>query len=418
MPDLGYWGSATIVLFSDGEDERQRATRPRAAATAAQTAGVHIETVGVGTTAGTTVEVDGYRIQTALDADTLTAIAKTTGGSYHPASDAAATRRHRLDHQPAADHAQRGRCRWPARSPRSRSLLLARRRDPHRPAHGKDRLMTFAWPWALLALLAIPLVLGHRLVVAAPAAAGRRAGDLGRAGAQRPARAGRSWRRRIPAALLRARPGRARRRRGPSAGDRAGVVQLDDDHAGPGRVGLDVFDRRRSRTGSPRPRRRRPPSSRRSRTARGSAWSPSPGSRPELVPPTTDTSKLLAAMKNLTDLARHRHRPGDPDLDRRDRRGRSVGGADRGQGRRRHRVGVRGRHHRAAHRRRQHPGRRPADRGAAGGRAPRAGLHDRLRHHHADADGLRPVAGRGGSGGGSAAAAASASAAAAAASTR
>ena len=50
---------------------------------------MHIETVGVGTAAGTTVEVDGFRIHTALDEDTLTAIARTTGGSYHPASDAA-----------------------------------------------------------------------------------------------------------------------------------------------------------------------------------------------------------------------------------------------------------------------------------------------------------------------------------------
>jgi Ca-activated chloride channel family protein len=33
--------------------------------------------------------VDGYRLHTALDADQLTAIAQTTGGSYHPASDAA-----------------------------------------------------------------------------------------------------------------------------------------------------------------------------------------------------------------------------------------------------------------------------------------------------------------------------------------
>ncbi|MCW2538941.1 MAG: von Willebrand factor type [Frankiales bacterium] len=88
VPNLGYWGSATIVLFSDGGDEGS-ADATTAAATAAQTAGVHIETVGVGTSGGATVEVDGYRIQTALDEDTLTDIAKTTGGSYHPASDTA-----------------------------------------------------------------------------------------------------------------------------------------------------------------------------------------------------------------------------------------------------------------------------------------------------------------------------------------
>jgi len=85
-PDLGYWPSATIVLFSDGQN--QGGTDAETAATVAQTAGVHIETVGVGTTAGTAVEVDGYSVHTALDEDTLTAVAQTSGGSYHPASDA------------------------------------------------------------------------------------------------------------------------------------------------------------------------------------------------------------------------------------------------------------------------------------------------------------------------------------------
>lgn len=87
-PGLGYWGSATIVLFSDGQDQGNP-DRIETAATIAEKAGVHIETVGVGTTAGTTVDVDGFRLYTALDEDTLTAIAHTTGGSYHPASGAA-----------------------------------------------------------------------------------------------------------------------------------------------------------------------------------------------------------------------------------------------------------------------------------------------------------------------------------------
>lgn len=88
VPDLGYWGSATIVLFSDGGDtgDQDAAT---AAATAAQDAGVHIETVGVGTATGTNVSVDGYSLHTALDTDRLTALAQATGGTYHPASDAA-----------------------------------------------------------------------------------------------------------------------------------------------------------------------------------------------------------------------------------------------------------------------------------------------------------------------------------------
>jgi Ca-activated chloride channel family protein len=89
LPDLGYWGSATIVLFSDGEDSAGGGDAVTAAATVAQNAGVHIEAVGVGTANGTTVQIDRYRMHTALNADQLTAVAKTTGGSYHSASDAA-----------------------------------------------------------------------------------------------------------------------------------------------------------------------------------------------------------------------------------------------------------------------------------------------------------------------------------------
>jgi Ca-activated chloride channel family protein len=91
LPDIGFWGSATIVLFSDGEDTGGGASADAAmaASTIAQNAGIHIETVGVGTASGTTVEVDGYRLHTALDAEKLTAIAETTGGGYHPASDIA-----------------------------------------------------------------------------------------------------------------------------------------------------------------------------------------------------------------------------------------------------------------------------------------------------------------------------------------
>ena len=75
------------MLFSDGEDSDSDAATQ--AATIAQNAGVHIEAVGVGTATGTTVEVEGFRLHTALDTDALTAIAQSTGGGYHPASDTA-----------------------------------------------------------------------------------------------------------------------------------------------------------------------------------------------------------------------------------------------------------------------------------------------------------------------------------------
>jgi Ca-activated chloride channel homolog len=94
-PDIGFWPSATIVLFSDGQDEAGAAgagsgagSSAGAAASVAEKAGVHIDTVGVGTTTGTTVDVDGYHLFTALDEATLKSISQATGGAYHPASDA------------------------------------------------------------------------------------------------------------------------------------------------------------------------------------------------------------------------------------------------------------------------------------------------------------------------------------------
>ena len=89
LPDIGNWGSATIVLISDGEDQGGTGSDAvTAAATIAQNAGVHIEAVGVGTADGATVEIDGYQLHTALVAEQLTAIAQATGGHYHSASDA------------------------------------------------------------------------------------------------------------------------------------------------------------------------------------------------------------------------------------------------------------------------------------------------------------------------------------------
>ena len=85
---LGYWGSATIVLLSDGEDTG--GPDAVAAAQLASDAGVHVETIGFGTTDGTTITVDGFQVATALNEDLLTQIAQTTAGSYHRAGDAQA----------------------------------------------------------------------------------------------------------------------------------------------------------------------------------------------------------------------------------------------------------------------------------------------------------------------------------------
>jgi len=85
---LGYWPSATIVVFSDGQDTG--GPDAEAAAELAAAAGVRIQTVGVGTQKGGTVEVDGYQLATSLDEAELTGIAQVTGGAYHQAGDAAA----------------------------------------------------------------------------------------------------------------------------------------------------------------------------------------------------------------------------------------------------------------------------------------------------------------------------------------
>jgi Ca-activated chloride channel family protein len=94
-PNIGFWPSATIVLLSDGQNEGGAAgsstgtdAATDAAAAVAEKAGVHIDTVGVGTATGTTVVVDGYHLFTALDATALKSIAQATGGTYRPASDA------------------------------------------------------------------------------------------------------------------------------------------------------------------------------------------------------------------------------------------------------------------------------------------------------------------------------------------
>jgi Ca-activated chloride channel family protein len=85
-PDLGYWPSAMIVLLSDGEDTG--GPDAVAAAELAAGAGVRIETIGVGTAGGATIEVDGYQMATALNEQLLTEVAQASAGSYHHAGDA------------------------------------------------------------------------------------------------------------------------------------------------------------------------------------------------------------------------------------------------------------------------------------------------------------------------------------------
>jgi Ca-activated chloride channel family protein len=79
--DIGYYGGSTIVLISDGEDTSQ--ADPATIARLASTAGVRIQTIGVGTVGGTTIQIDGFSIATAMDPATLENMAKVTNGAYH-----------------------------------------------------------------------------------------------------------------------------------------------------------------------------------------------------------------------------------------------------------------------------------------------------------------------------------------------
>lgn len=85
--DIGHFASARIVLVSDGEDTSR--IDPLALARLAGVAGVRIDTVGLGSPNGTTLQVDGFTASTSLDEQTLTQVAEATGGAYLGAPDAA-----------------------------------------------------------------------------------------------------------------------------------------------------------------------------------------------------------------------------------------------------------------------------------------------------------------------------------------
>jgi len=81
----GTHDSAVIVLLSDGENNES--PDPLAAAQTAADRGVRIYTVGVGSSAGTSVTVSGFQVHTQLDQATLQGISQVTGGSYYSAAD-------------------------------------------------------------------------------------------------------------------------------------------------------------------------------------------------------------------------------------------------------------------------------------------------------------------------------------------
>lgn len=74
---------AIIVLLTDGENNET--PNPLEAAQTAADRGVRIHTVGIGSTAGATLEIDGFVVHTQLHEATLQQISQFTGGAYYNA---------------------------------------------------------------------------------------------------------------------------------------------------------------------------------------------------------------------------------------------------------------------------------------------------------------------------------------------
>ena len=79
----GTYTSAVIILLTDGENNED--PDPLAAAQAAADRGVRIYTVGIGSPAGTSLDINGFTVHTQLDEGLLTQISQITDGKYYNA---------------------------------------------------------------------------------------------------------------------------------------------------------------------------------------------------------------------------------------------------------------------------------------------------------------------------------------------
>ena len=91
QPGVHFLGSAAVVLLSDGDNTA--ALDPLALASVAAQAGVRIFPIGIGSPNGAVVDIDGFQVATALDANLLRGVAKRSGGTYFSAGDATALRK-------------------------------------------------------------------------------------------------------------------------------------------------------------------------------------------------------------------------------------------------------------------------------------------------------------------------------------
>lgn len=81
----GFHTNASIVLLTDGENTA--APNPLEVALLARDQGVRIYTVGIGSAAGATLDVEGFTVHTQLDEAMLKQIAFLTDGEYYNAAD-------------------------------------------------------------------------------------------------------------------------------------------------------------------------------------------------------------------------------------------------------------------------------------------------------------------------------------------
>lgn len=81
----GTYAPAVIILLTDGENNQQ--PDPLEVAQLAADRGVRIYTVGIGSAAGTTLQVEGFTVHTQLDETTLQQIAEITDAAYYNAEN-------------------------------------------------------------------------------------------------------------------------------------------------------------------------------------------------------------------------------------------------------------------------------------------------------------------------------------------
>lgn len=82
---IGHFPSAVVVVLTDGENTAP--PDPLAIAQLAASAGVRIYPVGIGSTDGTILEVDGFNVTTQLNEQILVEIASVTNGAYYYADN-------------------------------------------------------------------------------------------------------------------------------------------------------------------------------------------------------------------------------------------------------------------------------------------------------------------------------------------